>query len=62
MRWFDVYDDVLRLGRYLVEVFGYDGHHLQAFYEKPWRYDDEYEQMCESEQRHLESCRGPKPF
>lgn len=44
LKWFEIYRNVTALGRYLVEQ-GVNAKELQAFYEKPWKYDDEWEQM-----------------
>lgn len=41
-RWFDVYDNVTALGRSMVDA-GCITEELQEYYEKPWKYDKEWE-------------------
>lgn len=46
--FFDDYGNVLRLGRHFVSV-GYTAEQLQWYYDKPWAYEDEWNEMLEME-------------
>jgi len=42
MRWFEDVNNVFKLGRALVEA-GFTANELQRYYEKPWKWDDEWQ-------------------
>lgn len=47
-RWFDDYRVILQVGRYLVNHEGFSADELLSYFEKPWKWDDAYQQMSQS--------------
>lgn len=47
--WHETYDNVKTLGRWLLTERHFDAGELQAYYEKPWKWDDEWEEMRREE-------------
>jgi len=43
--WFQSWPLVVALGRWLVTQHDYTGAQLQAYYEKPWKWDNEYHEF-----------------
>ena len=41
-RWYDVRDNVTAQGQRLIDAHGYNSQELQQFYERPWRWGDEW--------------------
>ena len=41
-KWFDFKVNVTLLGFHLVEDLGYNAEQLQHYYEKPWKWSEEY--------------------
>ena len=48
--WFADVDNVTHLGSALVEA-GFDAKQLQRYYEKPWKWTDEWEALKRGQQR-----------
>lgn len=44
--WITDYDQLTRLGSWLIEHWNFTAEELQSYYEKPWKWDDEYRDMC----------------
>ena len=47
--WFYSYDNVLELGTYLTEQLGWTTEELLSFFEKPWKWSDEWDEYQASE-------------
>ncbi len=45
-RWWACYFNIVRLGRVL-QRHGWRARALQAYYESPWRFDNEWRRYCE---------------
>lgn len=46
--WHETYDNVTRLGRHLVKEFSFNATELQAYYEKPWKWAKEWDDLLVS--------------
>jgi Mg2+/Co2+ transporter CorB len=43
--WHDDYDNIITLGRWLVEKKDFTAEQILRFFEKPWKWSDEYKEM-----------------
>ena len=66
-QWFEYYDTILQVANYLVENGQItEVSELLYFYEKPWKWDDAYNEMIEKERTEEEAtykkllAEGPK--
>jgi len=49
-KWFEDHQNLVGLGWYLNREYGYGGPSLLRFFEKPWKFEDEWKSFQVSEQ------------
>ena len=46
--WYEADDNVTTLGSWLLENEDFDAKQLQAYYEKPWKWSDKFNEMTDT--------------
>lgn len=45
LQWFQSHQTLVEVGGYLVDIQGYDAENLLYFFEKPWKYEAEWQEF-----------------